>query len=512
MGLIWPGTAPDRRLAAVRGKLAELFGLDLRSLAVFRIGLGVLLLSDLIGRAGDLGAHYTDEGVLPRSAITTPRYVSIHLLDGTADFQGALFVLAGLFALALLVGWWTRLATGASWFLLMSLHARNPMILQGGDTLLRLLLFWGLFLPLGARWSLDGLRRRDGLPAGNAEVSAGSAALVLQICFVYWFSAALKSHPVWRSEGTAVYYALSIDQFATPLAHYLLGFPGLLRWLTFATLAIEAAGPVLLFVPFYTGRVRLAVVVGFVLFHLVGLRLCLELGPFPWVCAVAWLALLPGRFWDRVAGRLRLPRWLAALPPRPPAAEVGTIPEHSTPLLLNVLAASFLVYVFLWNLRTTDARLWGQVLPQRADFIASTFGIDQMWDMFAPCPLMDGGWHVVQGNGQDGSGVDLLRDGAPVCWDEPGLVSATYKNERWRKYLMNLWPEANLAHRPLYARYLLREWNARHKGVLAMESVEVYFMLKRTLPDYQVARPQKVLLCAECAGRQEEMEAYNHRQ
>ena len=40
-----------------------------------------------------------------------------------------------------------------------------------------------------------------------------------------------------------------------------------------------------------------------------------------------------------------------------------------------------------------------------------------------------------------------------------------------------------------------------------MESVEVYFMLKRTLPDYQVARPQKVLLCAECAGRQEGMEA-----
>ena len=504
MGVFWP--------AAVRGKLADLFGLDLRSLAVFRIGLGVLILSDLIGRAGDLGAHYTDEGVLPRSAITTPRYVSLHLLDGTADFQGALFVLAGLFALALLVGWWTRLATATSWFLLMSLHARNPMILQGGDTLLRLLLFWGLFLPLGARWSLDGLRQRGGRPPGDAAVSAASAALVLQVCFVYWFSAALKSHPAWRSEGTAVYYALSIDQFATPLGHYLLGFPGLLRGLTFATLGIEAAGPALLFVPFHNGRVRLAVVVGFLLFHLVGLRLCLELGPFPWVCAVAWLALLPGRFWDRVAGRIRLPRWLAAPLTRPPAGGVGASPDHSTPLLLNVLAAAFLIYVFLWNLRTTDARRWGWVLPQRADFIASTFGIDQVWDMFAPCPLKDGGWHVVQGNGRDGSAVDLLRDGAPVCWDEPGLVSATYKNERRRKYLMNLWPVDNVAQRPLYARYLLREWNSRHKGGSAMESVEVYFMLKRTLPDYQVARPQKVLLCAECAGRNEGMEAYNRRQ
>src|SRR5262245_42318967 len=132
-----PDTAPARGLAAVRSKLAELFGLDLRSLAVFRIGLALLLLSDLVGRAADLVAHYSDDGVLPRSAIATPRYVSLHLLDGSADFQAALFVLAGLFAAALLVGWWTRLATAGSWFLLMSLHARNPMVLQGGDTLLR---------------------------------------------------------------------------------------------------------------------------------------------------------------------------------------------------------------------------------------------------------------------------------------------------------------------------------------------------------------------------------------
>jgi hypothetical protein len=499
------GTAPPRGLAAGRGKLAELFGLDLRSLAAFRIGLGLLLLADLAVRAGDLSAHYTDDGVLPRSAITSSRYVSLHMLDGSADFQAALFLFAGLCAAALLVGWRTRLATAASWFLLMSLHARNPMVLQGGDNLLRLLLFWAMFLPLGARWSLDA--RRGGRPPGAAEVSVASAALILQVCFVYWFSAALKSDPSWRSEGTAVYYALSLDQFAKPLAHYLLGFPGLLRVLTFATLGIEAAGPALLFVPFHTSRVRLAVVVGFLLFHLVGLHLCLELGPFPWVCAVAWLALLPGRFWDRVAGRIRLPRWLAAPPAGGAAVGPGPLPAR----LLNVVAACFLAYVLLWNLRTTDAR-WGRLLPARADFIATTFGVDQQWGMFAPYPSKDGGWHVAQGNRPDGSEVDLLRGGAPVCWDQPGLVSATYKNERWRKYLMNLWPADNVAHRPLYARYLLRQWNARHKGELGIESVEVYFMRKRTLPDYQSAPPEKLLLCAERAGRDEEgTEAYTRR-
>ena len=501
MSVAWPGTAPARGLAAVRGRLAEWFGLDLRSLAAFRIGLGVLLLADLIGRAGDLTAHYTDQGVLPRSAIPAARYVSLHMLDGTADFQAALFVLAGLFALALLVGWWTRAAAVGSWFLLMSLHARNPMVLHGGDNLLRVLLFWGLFLPLGARWSLDGLRQRGAGPPGDRVVSAGSAALVLQLCFVYWFSAALKSDPAWRSEGTAVYYALSIEQFATPLAHDLLGFPGLLRGLTFATLALEAAGPALLFVPFFAGRVRLAVVAGFLLFHLAGLRLCLELGSFPWVCSVAWLALLPGGFWDGAAGLARRPRWLAA------GGGAGAGAGHPRPVLLNVLAASLLAYVFLWNLRTTDPGRWGRVLPARADFLATTFGIDQKWDMFAPRPLRDSGWYVAQGNRRDGAAVDLLRDGAPVCWEQPPLVSATYRNERWRKYLMNLWAKDNAAHRPLYARYLLREWNARHEGGSVMDSAELYFMLKRTLPDYQVARPEKVLLCATGAGAPEQLTA-----
>ena len=491
------GTTPRSRLAASRGKLAELVGLDLRSLAAFRIGLGAILLLDLVGRAGDLVAHYTDHGVLPRSAITNSWKLSLHMLDGTADFQGALFVVAGLAALALLVGWHTRLATGASWFLLLSLHARNPMVLQGGDCLLRLLLFWGMFLPLGARASADRLLRRGGGPPGNRVASAGAAALLLQVCFVYWFAAALKSDPAWRSEGTAVYYALSLDQFATPLGKYLLGFPGLLRGLTFATLGLEVFGPALLFVPLRNGPVRTAVVTGFLLFHLAGLGLCLELGLFPWVCAVAWSALLPGWFWDRVAGRIPLARRIANSLVVPPGCAPAAKSGGPTPRLANALAVAFLVYVFLWNVRTTDFPRWSKVLPPRSDFIAATFGLGQTWDMFAPYPLKDSGWYVVQGSLRDGSRVDLVRDGAPVNWDKPALVSATFKNDRWRKYLINLWAKANVAHRPLYARHLLGEWNSWNSGGRELECVEVYFMLERTRPDYQAAAPQRLLLWQE---------------
>ena len=139
----------DDGAARHQGRWVALISLDLRSLALFRVCLGLILLADLGIRAGDLHPHYTDAGVLRADEI------------------------------ALLVGFYTRAATFLSFVLLLSLHNRNPLVLHGGDSLLRLLLFWSLLLPLGACWSLD---RRLGLeppPPGDAAASAATAGFAL---------------------------------------------------------------------------------------------------------------------------------------------------------------------------------------------------------------------------------------------------------------------------------------------------------------------------------------------
>jgi hypothetical protein len=43
----------------------EIFGVDLRSLAVLRVGLAVALLYDTLDRSRDLVALYTDAGAFP---------------------------------------------------------------------------------------------------------------------------------------------------------------------------------------------------------------------------------------------------------------------------------------------------------------------------------------------------------------------------------------------------------------------------------------------------------------
>ena len=48
----------------------DAFGLDLRSLALFRVSLALCTIGDLMERASDLTAHYTDQGIITRSLVS----------------------------------------------------------------------------------------------------------------------------------------------------------------------------------------------------------------------------------------------------------------------------------------------------------------------------------------------------------------------------------------------------------------------------------------------------------
>ena len=283
-------------------RFERIFALDLRSLAVFRIALAGIILCDLFNRAHDITAHYSDRGVLPRYAITYdfPKfyYICLHYISGQSWVEAVLFLVAALIAVCLLLGYRTRLACILSWFFLVSLQARNPMVLQGGDIELKLLLFWSIFLPLGANFSIDSAL--DTRPEQKRELqisSMASLALIVQIICVYFFSALMKSGAEWRTQGTAIYYALNIDQLTTTFGHYLLQFPNLLHFLTPCVFYWELLGAFLLLIPFYNTFFRLIAIGGFVLFHL-SLVSIMYLGLFPFISICAFLPLLPSSFWN----------------------------------------------------------------------------------------------------------------------------------------------------------------------------------------------------------------------
>ena len=452
-------------MALLRTLLERWFGLDTRSLAAFRIGLGVIVVLDVANRIPDLIVHYTDAGALPRWAVAERlarlEHVSFHMGAGSGGWIALLFAVQLLAGLALMVGFHTRLATAVAWALTVSLHNRNPLVLHSGDVIIRMMLFWGLFLPLGARWSIDSRRPLLRPEPPTTFTSVGSAGFLVQLASIYVFTWALKTGDAWHN-GTAVYYTLQIDHFAKqPQSAWMLQHLGVLEFLTNATIVFEIVAPALLLVPFFQGPFRTALVFSFWGLHL-GFFAFMELGLFPWTCIFAWAAVLPGWFWDR----FRVPATHGA-PIRPP-------------VWTQAFAGFCLVVVTWWNVGTIETRF---AVGQPITAFGRVLRLDQNWEMFAPAPLRDDGWFVIVGRLHDGTETELFR-GGPVRFDKPDEIAESYHGQRWAKYMRNLYTSKYKRMRVYYGKYLCKTHNADRKRSDAdsLEGFDMFYMKEMTPP------------------------------
>ncbi len=298
---------PDRTAGRLLQRLRESLGIDTRALAAFRVSVGFILLLDLWNRSRNLVAHYSDAGVVPRSALMAMQEewrFSVYLAGGEPWFVLLLFGVTAVLAVALILGVRTRSVTFLLWILTASLHTRAPDLIQAGDSILGLYLIWALFLPLGAAWSVERALDTSGAPPPRTARGAGPAGILIQILCIYFFAAVLKDHPAWLGEGRAVQYALMLEQLTTPLAVPLLQAEGLLKVATWGTMVVEGLLPLLLLFGVGGPRFRMAMVFLFVCLHLSFVPV-MTLGQFPFISLIGWLLFIPGRYWDAFARRMR---------------------------------------------------------------------------------------------------------------------------------------------------------------------------------------------------------------
>lgn len=515
-----PAVMPAPSRPGFWGVLRRPFVLDLRALALLRMATAVVVLLDLAIRSTDLEAHYSNMGVLPLGAIFEHAWVSyqfsLHAASGLWQAQAVLFAIAAGIGGALLAGYHTRLATVASWVLLVSLQNRNTLIGQGGDDLLRMLLFWGIFLPWGRVWSWDA--RGKPAPARLDYFSAATVAYIVQLALLYWCTALLKNGPEWTQTGTAIYYALSLDQLLLPVGRLLYPYPDLLRFLTFATYYTELLLPFALFLPVGVARWRLLVVGVLFGFHL-GISLTLYVGLFFIINMASILGLLPPGAMNWVERRLlphaarirswrrpRLPAW--SLPwrlqlerTREPSADGRRLARAVRETFVTVVLA----YVCWWNLDDVAVlRPTGGLMLSPVRWFGYLFRIDQHWGMFAPTVFKDDGWYILEGTTAKGQVLDLNRAGAPVRYAKPTAVVSLFRNDRWRKYSENYLFVSNAWMRPYYCNYLLRIWH-ENPAHAPLKHLSVVYMKEVSLPDYKAAKPVREVLC-DCAPPEAEPE------
>lgn len=568
--------------------IRRVFGLDYRSLALLRIFVGLTLLLDLIQRSRSLLAHYTDFGVLPRSELfrlgSETAFWSVHTINGTPLYVAILFMLAGASAVMMIVGYRTRIATIASFVLLVSLHNRNPFILQGGDVAFRVILFWMMFLPLAKRFSMDVLLGTEEYPKEKTYYALPGVLYLLQFLIIYFFTGFLKDGVPWIGDFSAVSLALSLDEFTTHFGMWLKSLPDILPYLTMITIAIERFVFVSFFSPIKTQWVRL---IGIVLVNclIISFNLSMRLGLFGMIMVSISLGLLPSVFWDRIVTPLRLcfarkskPGWTifydidcgfcekithgiqrfflmhpsTVIVPAAGNPEVATLMDqknswviqdsrgnrytgfrgfisvldsacffrlmspvlrlkplsflgekiyrfvsHNRPITCNpvfedtavhvapsrtVLKGALVIVfagVLLWNIRTLP-RFSGLFIPHSLEKVLLILRLDQKWNMFAPYPTTEDGFYVIPGTLRDGTEVNVYTGGSVVSYEKPDDMAWMYQNQRWQKYLMNLWLKDYSEYRLGYGRYLCKRWNKYNVYDKQLMTFSIVYVLEKT--------------------------------
>ncbi len=312
-----PTTTPkvDQPASSFWRNMKTVFSIDLRSLALMRIMLALLLLLDLVLRIPTMQMFYTDAGVLPRVKwleVNNQWYLSLHAASGALWWQILLFAVAAVFAFLLLIGYRTRVVNFISWILLASLMNRNEMVLQGGDILLVVMCFWGMFLPLGAKWSVDAALQPENkrnpnqlrFQPGNAQLyfSMATIAVIFQVLFLYFFTALLKTGDPWRFPFEAAEYTLHIQHFASPIGNWFRQFSPILPIATFYVLFAEFVGPVLVLLPFKWPIARIIGLLLLASLHVAFMTL-MHIGLFPLIDFMSLSLLIPSAIWIFLAKR-----------------------------------------------------------------------------------------------------------------------------------------------------------------------------------------------------------------
>ena len=487
------------RLGPVRRRVRARFEVDTRALAALRIALALIILVDLAHRAMHMELFYTDQGAYPVAAYeaTYDQYTgySLHALSGDLWFQQLLFVVAGLFAITLLLGYRTRLVGVVSFVLLFSLQARNPAVLNGADRLLRVLLLIALVAPLGERWSVDALRRGT---ARSRVASFGTVAVLLQPVIVFTSNAILKHGGENWYAGDALEIAMLNDAMRFYLGNVIVEYSWLLTVLNYAWVTLLAGSA--LFLLATAGRLRALAALVYISAFL-GMLTTMAVGLFPLVLIAALLPFLTPPFWDALAARVPS-RWAGRLPDREQLGPLGRPPLERRGLealrerghtvlvaypraLLTVLG--FLVVVWMLLFAASDVTDFD--VPSEID---SGHLDQQSWGLYAPDPTEGYTWYVTEATLADGSKVDAVSGGS-VNFDRPPDGTVAYETFRHRKFMRLVWNSAQHETSPIiadsYARWACDEASDAHEE--AVENVTLYRFYQSSPLDGEYEEPSR---------------------
>lgn len=484
----------NNNIKTIKKWVCHRFSIDLRALATLRILTGGVLLLDIILRWRNLTAFYTDKGVLPRSALFSDytHVYTLHGLFGSTASQVVFFIIGAFLAGLLIIGYRPKVMAFLSFLFIFSLHNRNPMVLNSGDTLLRLLLMWSIFLPTGVRWSVNNINDNS---QKISVVKPATAAIIMQVWFVYVVNLIHKLRgDAWLS-GNAVGDIFNLGQFTVLLGPYISKQPELLIIFNYLWLFMLFSS---LLLPIASDKIRTVVTSLLIVSH-TGMLLTMQLGIFPLVSIASLVLFYPKSVWDQFETKCKLDS-VPSLVKNSMDRRIYTSSDRKNRILseFHISELLFTNLNFDYRLISVLYRIWSIIITvvlfigillslfqsigivgsiQPAGESVSAMDIDQSWEMFAPEPLKNEAWYVVPGILTNESKVDIYS-GNKINFSQPDRIDRTYETARWRKYLKNVRTVSNTQHRLYYAQYLCSHWNRTNQRNVT--SIQVFTVVQPT--------------------------------
>ncbi|MBS2028693.1 MAG: hypothetical protein JST54_12395 [Deltaproteobacteria bacterium] len=435
--------------------------MDLRGIALFRIGLGLFLIFDLLDFAPDLRAWFSNEGVLPLSPFLGQwaRSTRFVLMDAfsTPLLVWVYWAIALAVSIAVVLGYRTRLASVLAFVLFAGFQERLPPLFDGSDTVLRLMLFWHMLTASGNVWSLDALRaEKAGRPLSRTGMALPVRMTGVQIGWIYFCSVFWKMGGWKWHDGTAVHYGLHLSHvFARPWAAALADVLPVVQFITYFTLVLEASFLFLTHFPYKPRLFKAIALLAGVALH-GGIFLTINVGHFSFLMPLCYVAMFEGDWaqWvvDHASRLLKLDSWRARF-----EAWASTIPapRETRPGWPRARAWGWTA-AGVWYVLVCWYSMPKTVVPAQPHAVETAIQYASMWsswDMFAPNPLSTDYHLSAPAVFEDGSTTDLLGEGG----DQRGFFFT-----RWWKYMENVTGGGELL--PLeWGRYMCREHNQNLK-------------------------------------------------
>ena len=291
------------------------------TLGLFRIAYGVLVTLWTLSLVPNLFAFFGNDGVLPQY----PKDGAWGLLELSTSTPLLIVVFVALLtgAVALTVGFHSRIAAVVVWVGVLSFAHRNPLVGNSGDELIGNVALFLTLAPSGTSLSLDRLRSvgRDRFWEFPARAPWALRLVQIQLSVVYLSAVWDKVQgEMWRN-GTAVSYALRIaDVGRIPTPGFMTHSVIVSEMMTYGALALELSLGILV----WNRVARPWVLTLGIIMHL-GIDFSILVGFFSFMMIVCYLSFVP----DQTASRriIQVRDWyLRRREARPSAVPVDAVP------------------------------------------------------------------------------------------------------------------------------------------------------------------------------------------